>query len=261
MLKTCILGATVGGVLCGCATPEPTKLLTYNIQIGLQVDHKTRTLEQTAEVIKKINAETVVLNEVDVHATRSDLVDQPKFVAQIAGYPHYLFGVASLRPGGEYGNVVMSKYPLESLTLLDLPSNDNESRSAMVVKVNAPKPYYIIGTHFTYEQTPEMNEVRVKSVDMIADYIKEHQLTPVVLAGDLNAWENSNPIVRLREQGFCVINDVAPGEASYPADKPKVLLDYMAVYPADVAEVVTHYVVDEPKASDHRPVYSEIIFK
>ncbi len=245
-------------VLCGCAGTAPTSLLSYNIQIGLKADHETADLNGTAEVIRRIGAETVVLNEVDNGADRSGKVDQPAFLARMCGY-NYEFGFASSRPGGEYGNVIMSKYPLERLDLLGLPSNAVEARSALVVKVLAPEPYYVVGTHLTYDR--DLEDVRVKCVDMITGYMKKRGFTPFVLMGDLNTRPNSPTILRLRELGYLVVNDIAPDEKSYPAGEPRVLLDYTAVYPADAAKIVAHFVVDEPSASDHRPLYSEIIFQ
>ena len=246
--------------LCGCATERQTTLLTYNIQIGLQVDHKTPNLENTAEVIRKIGAETVVLNEVDKKTGRTGFVDQPAYLADKAGYPSVIFGRACMRHGGEYGNVVMSQFPLEKIALLDLPSNSYEPRSALVVKVLAPQPYYVVATHLTFEDTPEMEAVRVKAIDKIIDFIEEKQIEPVVLIGDLNTFPTGPVIARLRERNFTVINDIAPEELSWPADQPSMLLDYMAFYPADAAKIIDHKVQSEDKVSDHRPVTSTIVF-
>ncbi len=265
MKKFFVLAAAAmlcGGCNCLFSKPEqPAALLTYNIHIGLQADHQTRDLAFTAGVIKQINAETVVLNEVDVNAERSGKTNQPQIVAEAAGYDYVIFGKAFQLPDGEYGNAIMSKYPLEQIALLNIPANATESRSALVVKVNAPKPYYVIGTHLAYEESPEMEEVRVKALQVIGNYIKDNNLTPAVLMGDMNATPDGKAITALRELGFQVFNDSVPGELSYSADNPYILLDYQAIYPADSAELITHYVVEETKASDHRPVYSKILLK
>ncbi|MDD4816945.1 MAG: endonuclease/exonuclease/phosphatase family protein [Victivallaceae bacterium] len=256
-IKNWLLSAAAA-VLCGCAANAPASLLSYNIQIGLKADRETADLNGTAEAIRRVGAETVVLNEVDKGTERSGGVDQPAFIAGKLGY-HYEFGFASPRPGGEYGNVIMSEYPLERLALIDLPSNAIEARSALVVKVLAPEPYYVVGTHLTYDR--DLEEVRVRCVGMITDYMKTNGFTPFVLMGDLNARPDSHTVARLRELGYLVVNDIAPEEKTYPAGTPRVLLDYTAVYPADAAKIVTHFVVNEPAVSDHRPLYSEIVFQ
>ena len=82
------------------------KLAAYNIQIGLGMDKKY-DLDRTAEAIRKIGAETIVLNEVDVGTERSQGDDQPALLAGKLGL-NYLFGRASDRPRGIYGNAVLS---------------------------------------------------------------------------------------------------------------------------------------------------------
>ena len=85
-------------------TEKSVKLASYNIQIGLGMDKKY-DLDRTAEAIRKFGAETIVLNEVDVGTDRSHGDDQPAILARKLGL-NYLFGRASDRPGGIYGNVV-----------------------------------------------------------------------------------------------------------------------------------------------------------
>ena len=182
------------------------------------------------------------------------IVNLHSFLAGRGGY-HYLFGVAR-----EYGNVVMSKHKLARIGLIDLPSNHYESRSALVVKALALNPYYVAGTHLTFEDTPEMETVRVEAIDKIVGYIKAKRLQPVMLMGDLNSPADGKVVARLRKHGFVVTNDTVPGELSWPADRPEILLDYIACYPADRVEIINHRVVDEPQVSDHRPVFPTIKF-
>lgn len=250
----------VGG--CCCINNEGAdreiSLLTYNIYIGKGLNGDG-TVEDVAELVQSIGAETVVLNEVDVNADRTGNVNQPKIIADAGNY-HYCFGVASLRRGGEYGNVVMSKYPLERLARIEMVDEGVERRSALVVKVHAPNPYYVVGTHFVAGGGNQTERIRKASIDRIVEYIEKHNLSPVILMGDLNSPCDSWSLDHLRKKGFFVTNDLVPGEASHPANDPKVLLDYIAVYPANAAECLEHYVVEDDHTSDHRPVYARIRF-
>ena len=47
---------------------------------------------------------------------------------------------------------------------------------------------------------------------------------------------------------------LSSSEASYPADEPTECLDYIAIFKGHAAEVLESTVIDEPEASDHRPV-------
>ena len=235
------------------------RLASYNIQIGLGMDKKY-DLGRTAEAIRKFGAETIVLNEVDVGTDRSQGDDQPAILARKLGL-NYLFGRASDRPGGVYGNVVLSVHELEQLDLIDLEADGHESRSALVVKVKAPRPYYIIAAHLAFQQLPEIEAVRIRNMEFLADYLKEKKYFPAVLCGDLNSAGDSPVIRKAQEVGFQVVDDLSGKALSWPADQPRILLDYFCLYPADAGTVKEFKVVDERIASDHRPVYAEIIFK
>ena len=235
------------------------KLASYNIQIGLGMDKKY-DLDRTAQAIRRFGAETIVLNEVDVGTDRSRGDDQPAILARKLGL-NYLFGRASDRPGGVYGNVVLSVYELEQLDLIDLEADGHESRSALVVKVKAPRPYYIIAAHLAFQQLPEIEAVRIRNMEFLADYLKEKKYFPAVLCGDLNSAGDSPVIRKAQEAGFQVVDDLSGKALSWPADQPRILLDYFCLYPANAGTVQKFEVVDERMASDHRPVYAEIIFK
>ena len=125
-----------GFLLTGCAS-EVT-IATYNIQIRLGM-YKKYDLDRTAEAIRSFGAETVILNEVDVKTDRSLGVDQPAYLSKKLGM-NYVFGEASKRPGGVYGNAILSVHKIEKLDVIDIPANGSESRSALVVKIHAPKP-------------------------------------------------------------------------------------------------------------------------
>lgn len=254
--------AAVGGVigaalLAGCISATPATIATYNIHIGIGLDKKY-DLDRTAEAIRQIGAETVVLNEVDVGTRRSRMVDQAAFLAEKLGMD-YVFGAAcQLRPG-VYGNAVLSIYKVEKLDLIDLPGNGRESRSALVVKIHAPQPYFVIATHWAFEQNPEIEAVRIKCIEMLADHVKARGYSPVLLCGDLNALPNSKVIQKLQACGFKVVNDLSGKMRSYPSRDPRRLLDYLAIYPADSADAVNCRVIDT-QASDHCPVAAEFIF-
>ena len=247
------------GMVCGnCAGAESVKLVSYNIQIGRGMD-KVYDLNRTAETLRRTGAETIVLNEVDVGTDRSNGVDQAAFLAGKLNLNH-VFGRASDRPGGTYGNAVLSVHKAEKLDLIDLPAPARESRSALVVKIHAPRPYYIIAAHLTEGNNTAEADMRRQSIDLLADYLQKKKLFPSVLCGDLNADFNSPVIQRLQERGFLVANDLSGKMLSWPADNPRVLIDYFCVYPADAAEVIDFKVLDE-RASDHRPVQTELKFR
>ena len=260
IFKKIMLGSFIafgGFFLTGCAV-KPVTIATYNIQIGLGMDKKY-DLDRTAEAIRSFGAETVVLNEVDVKTNRSFGVDQPAYLAKKLGM-NYVFGEASKRPGGVYGNAILSVHKIEKIDVLDIPANGSESRSALVVKIHAPKPYYVIGTHFSFEQTPKIKAVRLRCVDFLTKYVKDKKYSPVLFCGDLNSYHDSKVIQKVKANGFEIVNDLSGKMLSYPSRKPRRLLDYLCIYPAGSVKAENCRVINT-QASDHCPVAAEFIFK
>lgn len=152
---SCCAAGGIGAAAVGCAAvcdnkpASEIKLMTYNIHAGTGLDGVT-DLHRIASVIRNSGAETVVLNEVDCKTSRSGQIDQLAVIAEDLKLNH-LFGKAILFAGGEYGNGILSRYPIEKVELLTLPiPADEEGRSALIVKICAEKPYYVIATHLPY---------------------------------------------------------------------------------------------------------------
>ena len=47
-------------------------------------------------------------------------------------------------------------------------------------------------------------------------------------------------------------------EATFPADKPEIRIDYIAWYPREAFRLLDFKVIDETVASDHRPIVAEL---
>lgn len=240
-------------LICSCA--PTTKLMTYNIHSCIGMDGKLDPV-RIADVIRDTGAETVAMQEVDKLTERIGYVDQSAVIAKELNY-HYLFGKAINRSKGDYGNALLSRYPLEQIDNFEIPTL-GEPRRVLVAKVNAPVPYYVLATHFTYQT--EADKVRVECARIIKAYLDKHpQYRPVFLMGDLNAAPERESIQTLRDSGFRVFNDARPKMLSFPARKPRILLDYIAEYPANSVKFKSVCVVNEAVASDHRPVLVKVI--
>ena len=233
--------------------------MSYNIQIGLNADRSGRDLNETARVIAAANADVTGMQEVDVNAERSGMVDQAAFIADLVGQ-NFFFGHASDRSPGQYGNVALSRYKLELIEVLPVPASEEESRSAIIVKVHAPTPFYFVVTHLAYQRDLAIEKSRTAALELITKRIEEAGYIPAILAGDLNCTLNSPPVKQLRELGWLIANDLKPDALSYPAGAPKTLLDYIAAYPAYMAEAIDFSVIKETSTSDHRPVIATIKF-
>src|SRR4051812_4914595 len=104
----------VAALFSGCATrpsqPRTLRVMTYNIQHGAGMDHKIDLL-RTAEAIKREKPDIVALEEVDKGVERTDRRDLTAELAALTGMTGY-FNNNFYFQGGEYGNAVLTKFPI-----------------------------------------------------------------------------------------------------------------------------------------------------
>ena len=80
---------------------------------------------------------------------------------------------------------------------------------------------------------------------------------PVLLAGDFNA-EPDSAVIKAFEKFWQRVSPLLP---TFPADKPDRTIDYIFVSKNTAVQVSESSVVNEPAASDHRPVFSRVSLK
>ena len=92
---------------------------------GGSAQDRIARLDQIADLLREINADIVVLNEVDFAASWSNSVNQAEYIARRAGYPEHIeqrnldFRVLTWQ--WRFGNAVLSKLPIHRADVLDLP--------------------------------------------------------------------------------------------------------------------------------------------
>jgi len=244
-----ILWVVVTVQACWAAEPVRVRVLTYNIHHGAGMDGKI-DLPRIAQVIKKAKPDLVALQEVDNKTTRAKGVDQAAELGRLTGM-HVTFGKAMDYAGGQYGEAILSRYLLANIKVHELPFVKGcEPRAALAatIRVAADGPEILfVGTHLEHAN----KEVRLSQARALSDII-EKDSPPAILAGDLNAVPDSPPIKSLLEHWTDATADRP--EPTFPSDKPRVKIDYVLFRPAGAWRVVEKQVVDEPVASDHRPV-------
>ncbi len=216
---------------------EPIKVMTYNVRhcagMDLVVDY-----DRTAEVILRQQPDVVALQELDSVTGRSRQCDQLNELARRTGYIP-VFGGAIDYDGGKYGvGVLCSETPLSTKRI---PLPGEEPRILLVVEL---KDYVITCTHLDLEL-----EARMASVPIIMEEAKQWK-KPFLLVGDWNDTPDSELVCEL-QRAFTILSSP---EVSYPADQPLECLDYVASYKNRKTWVLKSVVIDEPEASDHRPV-------
>lgn len=220
------------------------RILSYNIRNAKGMDN-TVNYDRVAAVIKTANPSVVALQEIDSATQRS----AGKFVLQELGSRtgmKYIFNAAIDYNGGKYGvGILFTEEPL-SVKRVPLPGRE-ENRTLLIAEF---KDYFFCCTHFSLTPADQVLSAGIIN-EQIAGFTK-----PVYLAGDFNALPESEAIGILRSR-WTLLSGTG---FSFPADKPGRCIDYIFSLKSN-AKLLHAEVVNEPMASDHRPVLVELAGK
>lgn len=244
LLAALALCSLISPGLCDAdATDSALRLMSYNIRNGRGMDNKT-DLQRTALVITRHAPDFVALQEVDRNTARSGKQDLMARLAELTGM-HALYAPAIDYQGGEYGVGLLSKEKPVKHDHLALPGRE-EKRVLLVAEFER---YIVCCTHLSLT-----GKDREQSVKLINERVKK-SVKPVFLLGDLNAEPKSSVIASLRKD-WTLLND--PKSPTFPADRPSETIDYIFGRGLGKLKTVSSEVIDEPAASDHRPVMVEL---
>lgn len=237
------------------------RVLCYNIHYGQGMDGQY-DIPRLAEVIKAARPDLVALQEVDVVVERSGRVHQARRLGELTGMA-VRYGPTQHYQGGLYGNAVLSRLPITDVEIQPLPytaateQRVTYPRGAIAVTVKLPDgtPLRFISTHFQHN----LEEDRVAQAAAINRlFAGPDDRLPTILAGDMNAVPTAEPIRVLRQRWSHAIDD--PPSPTAPSVKPRSRIDYIFYRSPRPVRVVETSVVDEPMASDHRPVFAVLEF-
>ena len=230
----------------GC-TPQKRqmRIMSYNIRIGVGMDITTN-LNRPAEVIKRVNPDYVGLQEVDSVALRTDWVDQTAELGRLTGM-HPIFAPAIERSEGLYGIAALVKEKPLAIRNIQLPGEE-ELRTFLVLEY---EDYILCNTHFSLRRPS-----RLESIEIIRNTLKEYD-KPAIITGDFNMRPGSEECQKMSED-WTLLSDST--KVTFPSDNPRVTLDYIWGHKGHEYEVKEYVVVDEPMASDHLPIYMDVIF-
>ena len=216
------------------------RVLTYNIHHGRAMDGKF-DYNRLAATIAGLKPDVVALQEVDNKTTRSSGVDQAAELGKRLKMNH-VFGNALNYAGGQYGEGVLSRFPIKASKAHSLPYQaGNEPRTALAVEVvpdNGLPEFLFVGTHLCHQN----GETRVQQTQELRKLFTGVTRMPVIMAGDFNARPTSAPMKVLLEDHWT------------DAVAPKSRIDYILLRKKDPWKIVETIVVDEPVVSDHDPV-------
>ena len=241
-------------ISCGGSSKNNADALTvrigsYNIHNAVGMDNKLN-FDRIAQVINDMEVEVIAIQELDSATQRSNglvvLDELAKRTNMVGSYN------ASIEfSGGKYGNGILTKEQPLNKEAIALPGRE-EQRSLLIVEM---EEYVFCCTHLSLTE-----EDRMESMKLIQQHTDKYKEKPVILAGDLNALPSSDEIQYLSNH-WIMLSDSTMG--TFPSDNPDRVIDYIFLKNNSrfTPTVKNAQVVNEPVASDHRPLWVEVNIK
>ncbi|WP_164111060.1 MULTISPECIES: endonuclease/exonuclease/phosphatase family protein [Sphingobacterium] len=234
---------------------QTVRVLTYNIHHANPPSKPgVIDIEAIADVINKVDADVIGIQEVDVNVSRSAHMDQAKRLAELTNTNYYFSKGIDLEKG-EYGILILSKHKILGQRRYDLPmpvKSENRSLAVIDVALSNGKTISLANTHLDLKEENKIAQAKFVN-ELAAEY--KH---PLILVGDLNAAPASEPI-QLFEQKF--VRNKKDNAPTFPNINTKEEIDYILVSKPTKFEWKKYKVIDASYPSDHLPLLAEIVLK
>lgn len=232
---------------CDETAPAPARLrvVTWNMHAAL-----SSSVETVAGVLAGLDADILLLQEVDAFTNRSGKVDQPRQLAEILGY-EYVFASALPWDGGEFGLAILSRLRFAGIERIWLDASvTSEQRMGLVATLcSGAQEIQVVNHHadiFPDGAAQNMKQL----VAVLGGAIG----SGLVLGGDLND-EGSSPVIdALLDSGLADVVHAYDPSATHGGRR----LDYVLADGVLAPAVITGEVV-ATTASDHRPVVADFM--
>jgi len=219
--------------------------MTWNIHGGVGPD-RLHDLERIVALIRHIDPDVLALQEVDSRRTPGG--EHPMaMLTRVLGH-HGVAAAAITTADGDYGQVLMSRWPFVATEIHDISVPGREPRRAIETQIDSPAgTFCLVATHLGLR----LVERRRQAAQLVK--LAQRCTTTMVMLGDFNDWVRPGSIQNVLARHL-------PGRTrhrTFPAYRPVLRLDRIYCRPAG-ALVASRVERRGRVASDHLPVIAEI---
>lgn len=164
---------------------EQLRIATYNVKSFNGGDKGD--IKKAAEEIKDLDVDILNVQEVDEHTFRSNNIKMVEELAKEAGFPYYYFFQSVWVVNGYYGLGILSKYPIQEVSSMQLSKHILEEPRILakaVIQINDAE-LSVYNTHLAFKE----RAARLDQIDQIAQQIAGNKNT--ILMGDFNTFQVS----------------------------------------------------------------------
>jgi len=215
------------------------KALTFNIHRG-KTAFGVPSLNQIFEILKNENPDFIAIQEVDRYKLRTAFVDQISWLSEKLEL-EYVFGSNIQGVVSQYGNALLSKYPIIEWGQIPL-TYTSEPRSLLWAKIQTNEGLiYITSIHLGLD-TENRTEHFTKITEALSDFEE-----PVLLMGDFNVLPNNQAFLQFRSKisGQFIFTEIPTFVKNQP-----IQIDY--IFGQGIYELQQYNI--PTKASDHYPL-------
>lgn len=238
------------------------RVLTYNIHKCIGGVDRRYQPERIRETIAHYEPDLALLQEVDHLVPRSNHDRQVDLLGDLLGYRHRTyFPNVRVRGGGEYGNAILSRFPLTQTRNIDLTVGRRKRRSVLHARyrVRLPGKRHMRTLHvFNMHLGLSGGERKIQLQRFLDSHPFNgfHAQTPVIVGGDLNdVWGTLGPKFLL-PAGFLGMPQIL---RTFPSYAPVRALDGIYVRgSARITKIQRARVDVARQASDHLPLIADI---
>ena len=237
------------------------RVVTYNIHKCRGLDRRTNP-ERIAKIIAELNADVVAIQEIlDVQDGRPEFDQARRITAEFGTY-RQCFGENRTLYGGRYGNMTLSRFPVQVCQNYDLTWRHRERRGCLLTDLRLPSNtlLHLFNVHLGTSFVERRHQARM----LLSNGMLSHKLWPGprIVVGDFNEWTRG-------------LASRLMGEA-FEAAKPKTFFRYGRTYPSVFPVLHLDHVYYDKQlslrsfrvhrsskalaASDHLPLVAEFEF-
>ncbi len=238
------------------------RIVTYNIHRAIGLDRRFKP-ERIIEILNKLKADIVLLQEVDEGVPRSRELNLAKEIAEKCGFDHYALGHNVTLKKGYYGNATLSKFPILRERNINLTIGDKKRRGCQhtTLKLTSKKEIDIFNLHLGLSATERQKQAGLLCRSQEYKNLENHH--PCIIAGDFNDWRSLLRALFIEGFNFKCATDTTKlwGESAlktFPSFAPRGGLDRVYYKGQLKLRKVKSYGKNSAMvASDHLPVVVE----
>jgi len=190
------------------------RLLSWNIHKGIGGRDRRYSLSRIIDCIEAENPDFICLQEVDRLVRRSQFDDQPRLLARyFKAHAVYQSNVAV--GNGGYGNLVLSRWPVESRHRILLRQGTRKPRGAQLLQIDSPEgSLHLVHTHLGLAERERHWQMKRLLGHML---FRSADPLPTMVVGDFNDWRDTLAAASLRANGFAQVTSPIGRFRSFPA--------------------------------------------